>query len=52
MLRLEARVEPSAAMRYASPLIAVVLTLVCGLVLFAVLGKNPVEGFRCSSSIR
>ena len=46
MLRLEARAEPSAAMRYASPLIAVGLTLLCGLLLFAVLGKNPAEGFR------
>ena len=46
MVRLEARAEPSVAMRYASPLIAVGLTLLCGLLLFAVLGKNPVEGFR------
>jgi simple sugar transport system permease protein len=44
--RLEARAEPSAAMRYASPLIAVVLTLAGGLVIFAALGKNPLEGFR------
>ena len=44
--RLEARPEPSNAMRYASPLLAVVLTLVGGLVIFAALGKNPVEGFR------
>jgi len=44
--RLEARAEPSAAMRYASPLIAVALTLAGGLVVFAALGKDPVEGFR------
>ena len=44
--RLEARPEPSAAMRYASPLLAVVLTLAGGLVIFAALGKNPLEGFR------
>jgi simple sugar transport system permease protein len=33
-------------MRYASPLLAVALTLVGGLVVFAALGKDPVEGFR------
>jgi simple sugar transport system permease protein len=33
-------------MRYASPLIAVALTLLGGLVVFAALGKNPWEGFR------
>src|SRR6185295_16763031 len=44
--RLEARPEPSNAMRYASPLLAVTLTLIGGLVIFAALGKNPVEGFR------
>ncbi len=44
--RLEARPEPSAAMRYASPLIAVMLTLAGGLFVFAALGKDPIEGFR------
>ena len=44
--RLEARLEPSNAMRIASPLFAVLLTLAGGLVIFAALGKNPVEGFR------
>jgi len=33
-------------MSYASPLIAVVLMLIGGLLLFAMLGKNPLEGFR------
>ena len=33
-------------MSYVSPLIAVVLMLIGGLVLFAVLGKNPLDGFR------
>lgn len=46
MLRLEARAEPSEAMRYASPVLAVVLTLIGGLIIFAALGKNPLEGFR------
>ena len=44
--RLEARPEPSRAMRYASPVFAVILTLIGGLIVFAALGKNPVEGFR------
>src|SRR5512141_295660 len=44
--RLEARLEPSNAMRYASPLLAVALTLAGGLVVFAALGRDPTEGFR------
>ena len=43
---LEPRSEPSRAMRYASPLIAVALTLIGGIVIFVLLGKNPVEGFK------
>ena len=43
MLRLEARVEPSRAMFYATPLLAVVLTLVAGAILFALLKKPPLE---------
>ena len=46
MLRLERRPEASQAMSYASPLIAVVLMLIGGLLLFAFLGKNPLQGFR------
>lgn len=42
---LEARPEPSAAMRYASPLIAVALTLLGGLVVFLALGRDPFQGF-------
>jgi simple sugar transport system permease protein len=44
-LRLERRPEASRAMTYASPLIAVLLMLIGGLVLFAALGKNPLQGF-------
>src|SRR4029453_4653847 len=33
-------------MRYASPGIAVALTLVGGMLVFTALGKNPVEGFK------
>ena len=46
MLRLEARAETSQLMSYASPLLAIVLMLIGGLVLFYALGKDPVEGFR------
>ena len=46
MLELEARAEPSRLMSWASPLLAVALMLVGGLVVFAALGKDPVEGFR------
>ena len=46
MLELEARAEPSRLMSWASPLLAVVLMLAGGMVVFSALGKDPVEGFR------
>ncbi|MCP4331900.1 MAG: ABC transporter permease [Gammaproteobacteria bacterium] len=46
MLRLERRPEASYLMSYASPAIAIVLMLIGGLLLFAFLGKNPIEGFK------
>jgi len=46
MLRLERRPEASQLMSYASPLIAVVMMLIGGLLLFGVLGKDPLEGFK------
>jgi general nucleoside transport system permease protein len=42
MIRLEARQQHSQAMIYLSPLIAIILTLLSGLVIFALFGKNPV----------
>jgi len=45
-VRLEARPEPSRLMRWLSPLFAVAATLVVGFVLFAGLGKNPLEAFE------
>lgn len=45
-LKFEQRTEPSALMRYLSPLIAVGLMLLSGMLIFAVLGKSPVTGFR------
>ncbi|HEU0202730.1 MAG TPA: hypothetical protein VFR86_20140, partial [Burkholderiaceae bacterium] len=44
--RLEARAEPSRVMRYCSPLIAVLLTLIGGMLVFFALGKDPVAGFQ------
>ncbi len=46
MFKLETRPEASNAMRYASPAIAIALTLAGGMIVFAALGKNPIEGFK------
>src|SRR4051812_22007298 len=46
MLKLEARPQPSKAMSVASPLIALALTVVIGVVLFLLLGKDPVRGLQ------
>jgi simple sugar transport system permease protein len=46
LLKFEQRTEPSALMSYLSPVIAVGLMLVSGMLLFLALGKSPVEGFR------
>ena len=46
MLRLEARPEPSKALSLASPVIALLITVLIGLCLFAALGKDPVRGLQ------
>jgi general nucleoside transport system permease protein len=46
MLRLEPRREPSRAMFYLTPFLAVLLTLIAGAALFAALGKPPLETLR------
>jgi len=46
MLRLEKRPQPSRAWTFATPLLAVALTMVFGGILFAALGKNPIEVIR------
>lgn len=43
MIRLEPRKEPSLAMLYATPVLAVVLTVLAGMVIFAALGKDPLK---------
>ncbi|MGQ9724568.1 MAG: ABC transporter permease [Tepidimonas sp.] len=46
MLRLEVRAQPSAAWRYGSPLLAIAVTVLIGMALFAALGQDPVAGLR------
>ncbi|MGI9422256.1 MAG: ABC transporter permease [Hyphomicrobiaceae bacterium] len=43
MLRIEPRKEPSVSMIYATPFIALTLTIVSGFLLFAILGKDPLR---------
>ena len=45
MPRLEPRGEPSRAMSWASPVLAVALTLLSGYFLFSFLGKDPAQAF-------
>ncbi|MDO8284046.1 MAG: ABC transporter permease [Rhodoferax sp.] len=45
-LRLEARPQPSSAWSYGSPLLALLCTVVIGVILFALLGKDPVRGLQ------
>lgn len=46
MIRLEKRPSPSRAWSIATPVLAVVLTMIAGGILFAILGKDPVEAMR------
>ncbi len=46
MLRLEKRPTPSRFWLYATPPVAVVLTMIVGGILFAAMGKNPFEVIR------
>mgnify|MGYP000208108274 CR=1 FL=1 len=46
MIRLEKRPQPSRAWSMATPLVAVLATMIAGGLLFAILGKNPVEAIR------
>lgn len=43
MIQLEKRLQPSAVFSFAAPLLAVLSTFVFGGLLFAALGKNPIE---------
>ncbi|MES2259756.1 MAG: ABC transporter permease [Pseudomonadota bacterium] len=44
MFKLEARPTPSTLMSWLSPVMAVGLTIVCGVILFLALGKDPLAG--------
>ncbi len=46
MIRLEKRPSPSSGWTLATPVLAVVLTMIAGGILFAFLGKDPVETIR------
>ncbi|MDE2397794.1 MAG: ABC transporter permease [Burkholderiales bacterium] len=46
MLKLEARPQPSKWMSIASPLLALALTVLIGIALFVLLGKDPVRGLQ------
>ena len=46
MLRLEPRPQASKVWTWASPLLALVITVVLGVLLFAALGKDPVRGLQ------
>ena len=46
MLKLEVRPEPSKAMALLSPLLALAITVVIGVLLFVALGKDPVRGLQ------
>jgi ABC-type uncharacterized transport system permease subunit len=46
MLRLELRPQPSRLWSLASPLLALALTVLLGVMLFALLGKDPVRGLQ------
>lgn len=46
MIRLEKRPSPSTFWLWATPVLAVILTMIAGGIMFALLGKNPVEAIR------
>ena len=46
MLRLEARPQPSKLWSFASPVLALAITVLIGVLLFAALGKDPVRGLQ------
>jgi ABC-type uncharacterized transport system permease subunit len=46
MLKLEARPEPSGVWAYASPVLALLITVLIGTLMFVALGKDPVKGLQ------
>lgn len=46
MFKLEARAQPSRLLSVGSPIIALLITVLVGSLLFVALGKNPLDGLR------
>ena len=46
MFKLEARPQPSKFWSYGSPILALLITVVIGVLMFAALGKDPVRGLQ------
>ena len=46
MLKLEARPQPSSAWSYGSPLLALGITVIIGIIMFLALGKDPLRGLE------
>ncbi|MDT8991110.1 ABC transporter permease [Curvibacter sp. APW13] len=46
MLKLETRPQPSSFWSYGSPVLALVVTVIIGVILFSALGKDPVRGLQ------
>ena len=46
MLKLEARQQPSRIWVYGSPLLALLITVLVGVLLFVALGKDPLRGLE------
>ena len=46
MLKLEARPQPSNLWSYGSPVLALLITVVIGMIMFTALGKDPIKGLE------
>ena len=46
MIKLQVRAQPSAFWTFASPLLALLITVLMGVLLFSLLGKDPVRGLQ------
>ncbi len=46
MIKLQVRAQPSAFWTFASPLLALLITVLVGVLLFSLLGKDPVRGLQ------
>ena len=53
-MRIELHKRPiqSKALAFASPLLALALTILAGLIMFSILGKDPFKSFNVSDHVR